>query len=90
MKKFILAVWVMLCTMPSTFAYAADLPSEKGIERIKWAIMSCGHMPKIMIIGLSITAAINLGHRYNRHYVQQEGNKSIIHVKAIFPAIFTL
>ena len=36
MKKFILAVWVMLCTMPSTFAYAADLPSEKGIERIKW------------------------------------------------------
>ena len=37
MKKFILAVWVMLCTMPSTFAYAADLPSEKGIERIKWA-----------------------------------------------------
>lgn len=35
MKKFILAVWVMLCTMPSTFAYAADLPSEKGIERIK-------------------------------------------------------
>ena len=70
MKKFILAVWVMLCTMPSTFAYAADLPSEKGIERIKWAIMSCGHMPKIMIIGLSIT-----GHRYNRHYVQQEGNK---------------
>ena len=53
MKKFILAVWVMLCTMPSTFAYAADLPSEKGI-------MSCGHMPKIMIIGLSITAAIIL------------------------------
>lgn len=35
MKKFILAVWVMLCTMSSTFAYAADLPSEKGIERIK-------------------------------------------------------
>lgn len=29
MKKFILAVWVMLCTMPSTFAYAADLPAEK-------------------------------------------------------------
>ena len=55
MKKFILAVWVMLCTMPSTFAYAADLPSEKGIERIKWAIMSCGHMP-----GLSITVAIIL------------------------------
>ena len=60
MKKFILAVWVMLCTMPSTSAYAADLPAEKGIERIKWAIMSCGHMPKIMIIGLSITAAIIL------------------------------
>ena len=55
MKKFILAIWVMLCTMPSTFAYAADLPAEKGIE-----IMSCGHMPKIMIIGLSITAAIIL------------------------------
>lgn len=60
MKKFILAVWVMLCTMSSTFAYAADLPSEKGIERIKWAITNCGHMPKIMIIGLSITAAIIL------------------------------
>ena len=29
MKKFILAVWVMLCAMSSTFAYAADLPSEK-------------------------------------------------------------
>ena len=60
MKKFILAVWVMLCTMSSTFAYAADLPSEKGIERIKWAIMSCRN---------------NIGHCYNRHYVQQEGNK---------------
>lgn len=60
MKKIILAIFVMLCSLSSTFAYADGLPSEKGIERIKWAIMSCGHMPKIMIIGLSITAAIIL------------------------------
>ena len=66
MKKFILAVWVMLCTMPSTFAYAADLPSEKGIERIKWAIMSCGHMPKIMITAAIILVTVIIGITYSR------------------------
>ena len=60
MKKFILAVWVMLCTMPSTFAYAADLPAEKGIERIKWAIMSCGHMPKITAAIILVTVIIGI------------------------------
>ena len=52
MKKFILAVWVMLPILP-TFTPQPILRQKKGIEkRIKWAIMSCGHMLKIMIIGL--------------------------------------
>ena len=60
MKKFILAVWVIFSTIPSICIRSQFCPLKKVSKRIKWAIMSCGHMPKIMIIGLSITAAIIL------------------------------